>query len=146
MRNQADVVAAKEMTRADADALPVATPGPAGLISDSVAGDPLGFLGGLIEQYGDVVRYETKFGPVFLFVHPDHVQTILHRENYRRASLVKMMLGDGLLAIDGPRWRSQRRLVQKDFLPSAIAGFVEIMAEQTRSTVGEWEAAAEGRD
>ncbi len=132
------------MTLADTDPFPVATPGPAGLISSSVGGDPLGFLGGLIERYGDVVRYETKFGPCFLFVHPEHVQTILHRENYRRASLVKMMLGDGLLASDGPRWRSQRRLMQKDFLPSAMAGFVEIMVQQTRSTVQNWEAAARG--
>jgi len=120
----------------------VATPGPAGIVSSNVSADPLGFLGGLVEQYGDVVRYETKFGPCFLFVHPDHVHTILHRENYRRASLVRMIIGDGLLASDGPRWRSQRRLMQKDFLPPAIAPFVEIMVRQTRATADEWQAAA----
>ncbi len=118
------------------------TPGPTGLIPSTAGSDPLGFLGGLIKQYGDVVRYETKFGPSFLFVHPEHVETILHRENYRRASLVKMMLGDGLLATDGPRWRSQRRLMQKDFLPAAVALFVEIMTRETRATVNEWQAAA----
>jgi cytochrome P450 len=125
-----------------ADAPVVATPGPVGLISSEAGGDPLGFLGGLIEKYGDVVRYETKFGPCFLFVHPEHVQTILHRENYRRASLVKMMLGDGLLAIDGPRWRSQRRLMQKDFLPAAITPFVETMARRTRATAQDWKSSA----
>ena len=124
----------------------VRTPGPLGLISPSAGGDPLGFLGGLIERYGDVVRYETKFGPCFLFVHPDHVHTILHSENYRRASLVKMMLGDGLLASDGPRWRSQRRLMQKDFLPTAVAPLVDVMTRQTRSAVQDWHAASRGRE
>lgn len=123
-----------------------ATPGPVGLISSSVGGDPLGFLGGLIERYGDVVRYETKLGPCFLFVHPEHVQTILHRENYRRASLVKMMLGDGLLASDGSRWRSQRRLMQKDFLPAAIVPFVGIMSRYTRATIDDWQAAVRDRE
>lgn len=120
----------------------VTTPGPVGLIPPDAGGDPLGFLGGLIAQYGDVVRYETKFGPVILFVHPEHVRTILHRENYRRATLVKMILGDGLLASDGPRWRSQRRIVQKDFLPAAITPFVEMMTRQTRATVADWQQAA----
>jgi cytochrome P450 len=121
---------------------PMVTPGPAGIVSTDVSVDPLGFLGELIQQYGDVVRYETKFGPCFVFVNPEHVQTILHRENYRRASLVKLMLGDGLLASDGQRWKAHRRLMQKDFLTPAIARFVETMVRQTRPTVAEWQAAA----
>ena len=120
----------------------VDTPGPIDMISSSAGIDPLAFLGGLVDQYGDVTRYQTKFGPCFLFIHPEHVQTILHRENYRRASLVKMMLGDGLLASDGPRWRAQRRLTQKDFLPGSVAPFVETMVRQTRRTVDEWRTAA----
>ncbi|HEX4797320.1 MAG TPA: cytochrome P450 [Humisphaera sp.] len=119
-----------------------ATPGPAGIVSLDPQADPLTFLGGLVREYGDAVRYTTKFGPCFLFVHPAQVETILHSENYRRASLVKLMLGDGLLAIDGPRWRSQRRLMQKDFLPAALAKFVDLIAHHTARTVREWHAAA----
>ena len=123
-------------------ALESITPGPTAVIPADTNVDPLIFLADLIEQYGDVVRYHTKFGSCFLFVHPDHVQTILHRENYRRASLFKMMLGDGLLASDGPRWRSQRRLMQKDFLPASVAPFVAIMARETRKTIADWHVAA----
>jgi cytochrome P450 len=117
------------------------TPGPAGIVSLEQNGDPLKFLAGLIERYGDVTRYQTKFGPCFLFIHPEHVQTILHRENYRRASLVQMMLGDGLLASDGRRWRSQRRLMQKDFLPPSVAPFVTLMAHETRRIADHWRLA-----
>jgi len=122
------------------------TPGPAGIVSLDPHADPLTFLGGLVRDYGDAVRYSTKFGPCFLFVHPAQVETILHSENFRRASLVKLMLGDGLLAIDGPRWRSQRRLMQKDFLPPAVARFADLIANHTARTVREWRAATAGEE
>ncbi len=123
-------------------AVHLSTPGPAGLISYDANVGPIAFLGDLINQYGDVARYQTRFGTCFLFIHPQHVETILHRENYRRASLVKMMLGDGLLASDGPRWRSQRRLMQRDFLGPAIAPFVSVMTRETTRTIAEWSASA----
>ncbi|MDB5333783.1 MAG: cytochrome [Phycisphaerales bacterium] len=119
-----------------------ATPGPVGLIAFEKHVDPLAFLGDLVERYGDVVRYQTRMGPCILFVHPEHVQTILHSENYRRASLVKMMLGEGLLASDGPRWRSQRRLMQRDFLPVGVAPFISVMARETAGEASAWQAAA----
>jgi cytochrome P450 len=118
------------------------TPGPTGLLALADNANPLTFLSDLIQHYGDAVRYQTRFGPCFLFIHPDHVQTILHRENYRRASLVKMMLGDGLLASDGPRWRSQRRLMQPDFLPAAIAPFLAVMTDETTRLAASWSLAA----
>src|SRR3712207_369849 len=62
-----------------------ATPGPADLVAFDTHVDPLAFLGGLVDRYGDAVRYRTKYGPCFLFVHPEHVHAILHDENYRRA-------------------------------------------------------------
>jgi cytochrome P450 len=136
---------ASTMSRSDLPesvGLKKATPGPQGLISFDAQLDPLAFLGDLIQQYGDVTRYQTRFGPCFLFVHPEHVQTILHREKYRRASLVKMMLGEGLLASDGARWRSQRRLMQRDFLPASIERFVPVMTLETTRTAADWQAAA----
>jgi cytochrome P450 len=117
-------------------------PGPQELVAFDAHVDALEFLGGLVLRYGDVVRYRTRFGPCFLFVHPGHVQTILHRENYRRASLVKLMLGDGLLASDGPRWRSQRRLMQRDFQPKSIEPFAGAMTRETARTAAAWRAAA----
>ena len=123
---------------------PRTTPGPPGIIADANI-DPLIFLKRLLDQYGDVVRYQSRFGPCFVFVNPVHVQAILHDENYRRASLVKMMLGEGLLAVDGPFWRSQRRLMQRDFLPARIEPMVANMVRRTSMLADQWRSAAESQ-
>ena len=118
------------------------TPGPAGLTSLQGV-DPLEFLGDLADRYGDALRYRTRIGYCYLFLNPEHVQTILHRETYRRASLIKLTLGDGLLASDGPRWRSQRRLMQPNFFATTVAPFASIISRESARTAGHWRAAAE---
>jgi cytochrome P450 len=118
------------------------TPGPQGITAFDAHVDPLKFLGDLVDQYGDAVHYRTRLGPCFFFSHPEHVQTVLHRENYRRASLLKMMLGDGLLATDGPFWRSGRRLMQPEFLPSSMTPFVSIMTRESTRMADAWAAAS----
>ena len=126
---------------------PRQAPGPAGLIEFVVGLEPLQFLHALREEYGDVVRYQSRFGPCYLFAHPAHVQAIFLSENYRRASLVKMILGEGLLASDGPLWRSQRQLMQRDFQPRRVAPFVSVMVRETERTANEWcRAALSGAD
>jgi cytochrome P450 len=121
---------------------PRQTPGPAGLIEYREGLEPMQFLNALREEYGDVVRYQSRFGPCFLFAHPEHVQAIFLSQNYRRASLVKMILGEGLLASDGPLWRSQRQLMQRDFQPRCVAPFVSVMLRETERTASEWRRAA----
>ncbi len=127
-----------------APALPskVATPGPARVISFDGYVDPLRFLGQLWQQYGDTVCYQTRLGPCFLFAHPKDVQTILRDENFRRASLIKMVLGEGLLVSEGPRWKSQRRVMQGDFLPRSVAPLVPVMVREAARTAVAWRMAA----
>jgi cytochrome P450 len=120
-------------------------PGPDGLVTLAEPADPLRFLAGLLERYGDVVRYRTQFGLTYLFVRPEHVDSILSCENYRRASLVKMMLGEGVLAADGPGWRQQRRLMQKDFHPARIRPFVGRFAAEVDRTAQDWRARLDSR-
>jgi cytochrome P450 len=117
-------------------------PGPAHIVSFDDGVDPLDFLGSLLHEYGDVVQYRTSFGPSFVFAHPKHVQIVLQRENFRRASLVKMVLADGLLASDGPYWRSQRQLMQKDFQPVRVAAFADVITREIVRTQAEWHTAA----
>jgi cytochrome P450 len=119
------------------------TPGPTELISFDEQVDPLLFLRDLIQQYGDTLCYRTRFGPSFVFVHPEDVYSILHNENYPRATLVQMVLGNGLLASDGPYWREQRRLMQPDFLPARLGYLDPIIAREADALMHHWNAAVE---
>jgi cytochrome P450 len=122
-------------------------PGPAEMIALDAAVDPLAFLGGLLKTYGDVVRFVSRYGPSFVFAHPVHVKAVMQSENFRRASLVKIVLGEGLLASDGPHWKSQRKLMQKDFQPAQVANFAGLITREIHRTEKEWrDAFAAGRD
>jgi len=146
-RDQAGVDSSpNDQVREGAARVGQSTPGPAELISFDSDVDPLAFLGNLIRDYGDTLRYTTKFGPCFLFVHPAAVETILHRENYRRASLSKMMLGEGLLTSEGQRWKSQRRLMQNDFVRPRITKFAGLITRRTTHTENDWQSAANAAD
>lgn len=118
------------------------TPGPDGVFAIDASLDPLEIIGHLFRKYGDVVRYQSRFGPCLLFVRPEHIQAVVQRKNIQRASLVKMILGNGLLASDGEYWKSQRQLMQRHFLPRRIQAFAPIMASETVRTEECWEIAA----
>src|SRR5438874_2739026 len=72
--------------------------------------DPIGLLGRVTRQYGDVVRL--RFGPVMAHVinHPDLVGQVLEQRyrNYdkrtRSVSKIRATCGDSLLTEDGPSW------------------------------------------
>src|SRR5579863_1659244 len=113
-------------------------PGPTALIEYSQLPGPLQFLQALVDEYGEVVQYRTRLGPCFLFAHPEHAQAIFRSENFRRASLVKLILGEGLLASDGALWRSQRQLMNRDFAPRRVAPFIPLMLREIERTAAEW--------
>ena len=105
--------------------------------------DAFQFLGQLVRQYGDIVRYPTSYGDVYLFNHPQQVHEILHRENYTRTGLIKLVLGEGLLSSDGPYWREQRRQAQPHFQPDRIAAFGPLIGEEIALFTSQWRGRAE---
>ena len=118
------------------------TPGPTEPIIHKTQVDPIEFLDHLVKQYGDVVRYQTRYGACFFLRHPEHVKVVLHSENYRRANLVKSLLGNGLLASEGPFWKSQRRLMQPEFISSQVASYLQAITGQCSRTARAWRDAA----
>lgn len=99
---------------------------------------PIAFLDDLIDRYGDVVRYPTSYGPFYLVNHPNDVEHVLHSTNFHRSSLVKIMLGEGLLASDGDYWRQQRRVMQPGFRADVVARYVLDMLEEIARTRDRW--------
>jgi cytochrome P450 len=106
--------------------------------------DPLGFLVGVRERYGDVAR--VALGPMTttLVSDPDLVEDILVtrsrqfiKDQFLRTQLVPV-LGQGLLSSEGDFWRRQRRLAQPAFHRDRIAGYGDIMVEHATRLAARW--------
>src|SRR5262245_3367046 len=75
---------------------------------------PLAFMLEVARDYGDVVQL--RVGPLRLVVirHPDHIKRVLQERNtaYGRpafVSMVRRIVGNGLLFSEGETWLRQRR-------------------------------------
>lgn len=112
--------------------------------------DPLNFLLHCAQEYGDWVPL--RLGPrrAFLVNSPDDIEEILVAQ-YRHFSKgpglrrSKLLFGNGLLTSEGDFWRRQRKLAQPAFHRERIAGYAQIMVDETRSYVSGWKA-GETRD
>src|SRR6266536_1486409 len=123
-----------------------------------VLGNTLGFkndiLGTLMagyREYGDIVKFRGvgPLFPIYLFAHPDFAMHALkdHADNYPRTPLVRskwrMVVGDGLICIEGDHWRSQRKLAQPSFDPKLLQSFDGLMADETDALLEGWADHAE---
>lgn len=119
-------------------------PGPRAQVSiDDAHGpqqEPLQFLLNVTRQYGGLVRYETAYGVTYIVNHPDYIAQVFQSNKYPRGSLLKMVLGEGLLASDGPYWHRQRRLMQPNFFPQRLAAFGPLITDATTAMLERWRA------
>jgi cytochrome P450 len=110
--------------------------------------DPLRFIDSLYREYGEVATI-TMMGLRFVvFAHPraikhilvDNARSFTNREAYPE---LRMLIGDGLLTIDGAEHRQQRRIVQPAFHRTRIERYAETMLAYTRRLLDSWEPGAE---
>jgi cytochrome P450 len=105
--------------------------------------DPLNFLLGSAQKYGDIVYF--KFGPqdVFLINHPDYIRDVLvtHNHNFvksRGLEMAKKFLGEGLLTSERDFHRRQRRLAQPAFHHKRIKAYGEVMTDYAARASERW--------
>lgn len=130
-------------------------PGPRG---HPVLGSTLGFKNDIIgtlmagfRDYGDIVKFRGvgPLFPIYLLAHPDYAMHVLkdNAENYPRTPLVRskwhMVVGDGLICIEGDFWKQQRKLAQPSFDPKLLQSFDRLIAEETDLMLEQWEGFAE---
>jgi len=115
-------------------------PGPPGILQlgENDHDDPLQFMLGLTREYGDIVRYETPYGATYLVNHPDYIALVLRAHSYPRGSLLKLVLGEGLLSSEGEHWQKQRKLMMPEFHPRVIANFTTQIYECTLVLAQRW--------
>jgi cytochrome P450 len=130
-------------------------PGPHG---HPVLGNTLGFKNDIIgtlmagyRDYGDIVKFRGvgPLFPIYLLAHPDYAMHVLkdNAANYPRTPLVRskwrMVVGDGLICIEGDHWRSQRKLAQPSFDPKLLQSFDGLIADETDAMLEKWAGPAE---
>jgi len=114
-------------------------------------GEQLKILPAAARDYGPVVgfRFRKRIALVLLD-DPAHIRYVLrtNNRNYLKSNqyeLVKLVVGDGLIASEGDFWRRQRRLVQPAFHRRRIAGLVSLMAAETERTLARWSDSSWGQ-
>lgn len=127
-------------------------PGPRGhLLLGSlreVQREPLELLRNGFRDHGDVVRYRFGATRALLLAHPDHIRHVLHdnQRNYDKQNIdytmLRRLLGNGLLTSDGEFWRRQRRLIAPMFHRQRVAGFCNLMVDSTLEMLEQWDAMA----
>src|SRR5687768_9100388 len=96
-------------------------PGPSATVLPGQTDDPLRFLLDLTHQYGDLVRYETPYSYTYIANSPETIFHVLRDPNYPRGSLLKQVLGEGLLSSEGDLWKKHRSLMVPDFHPRVLS-------------------------
>lgn len=127
-------------------------PGPRGLpiigAAPSFARDPLSFLTGVAEQYGDIANFRLGSINVFFVRHPDYVREVLitQRTSFTMSPLrakLNALVGEGLFTSRGDLHARQRRLIQPVFRRSRIEAYAGQMAELSQRMREQWRSGAE---
>lgn len=118
--------------------------------------DPMGFLMRMARDHGDLVHFQMGPTHICLLNHHSDIKDVLvtHHRNFvktpgllqrrrrrvlRRATWLKLLLGEGLLTSEGTAHRRQRRNLQPAFHPHRIATYGAIMTDYAVRMLERWQ-------
>jgi cytochrome P450 len=111
--------------------------------------DSIGTVKERFDRYGDIYFAPSNGVGLYVLRHPEHLYDVLVRhggkfsKSHSSLDTLTKVLGHGLLTTDGDRWRRQRRMIQPAFGPKRLAGYAEMMVDETRRGAGHWRDGAE---
>ncbi|MBU6153600.1 MAG: cytochrome P450 [Bdellovibrionales bacterium] len=91
--------------------------------------DKIGFLSSLRDDGRPLTAFRLGKHNITLLKRPEDLIHVEHRnaKNYHKATMLRDLVGDGILMSDGEKWRKQRRLIQPRFHPSSVAALEGLM-------------------
>jgi cytochrome P450 len=101
-----------------------------------------------LRRYGPVVHFPFGARSFYLLARPAHVEHVLctNARHYDKGTptygLVRDILGQGVFTSEGPRWRTQRRVVQPALSAAPKRGLVELSLALTEPMLNRWHDAA----
>ena len=112
--------------------------------------DKLAFFTRCAREYGDLVRFQIGPRPVVLLSDPAMIEQVLgvQQKNFVKhfvLSLLRPVLGDGLLTSEGEPWLRQRRLIQPAFQRSRVEDYAGIIVSHTERMLAEWRNALKAK-
>ncbi len=96
------------------------------------------------KRFGPISSFRILHKRMYLVDDPDLVQELLvtRQHEFMRdtgATLVRELVGDGLLTREEPLHRERRRILQPAFHRDQISSYAEVMVEETERLSREWE-------
>jgi cytochrome P450 len=114
-----------------------------GFFGGGSAGGILAFLANTSRRYGPVSGFRVLNARIYVIDEPALIDEILVRRQHSfvrdtGATLLRELVGDGLLTSEEPRHRERRRMLQPAFHRAHIAAYAGAMVAEAARTADEW--------
>ncbi len=114
-----------------------------GFLGRGSAAGTLEFLERSARRYGPITYFRLLTQRVFLIDDAELVQEILVMRQHEfvrdnGATLLRELVGDGMLTRDEPQHRERRRLIQPAFHRQQISSYADSMVEESERLAAEW--------
>ncbi len=95
--------------------------------------------------HGEAFAVSVGRRKLLTFVHPDAVEQVLltQRDGFVKGSgydQIRLLVGDGVLTVEGERWRQQRRTIQPCMNRAFLVGFADTMVKAAADMAEGWAA------
>src|SRR5262245_35013985 len=114
--------------------------------------EPLRWFPKWIEEHGDVFRIVSPFGRATIVASPELARQVLidRYTHYQRKSdaytVLRILMGNGLVTSEGEFWRGQRKLVQPAFHRRRLDALFSMMVERVSDAVARLGRAAQSAE
>lgn len=106
--------------------------------------NPIKFFTQLTERYGDVVPIRMGLSKALFINRPELIEQLIRARQCLRSEEsrigIRSFLGDGLLAIEGPKHLRHRRLMAPAFHRERFREYGALMCEETYREIARWDA------